>query len=97
MSNDSIGCNVGILFAYTFLKKTDDKKIDRIFFLLPPELVAVDHINTAIRNCDANKTLVALMKPEAQLPVIHPFAAAVYQTELFNLQQQNAVVRVKNL
>uniref|UniRef100_A0A8C3F2A3 Calponin-homology (CH) domain-containing protein n=1 Tax=Chrysemys picta bellii TaxID=8478 RepID=A0A8C3F2A3_CHRPI len=71
--------------------QTDDKKIDKIFFLLPPELVAVDHINTAIRNCDANKTLVALMKPEAQLPVVHPFAAAVYQTELFNLQQQNAV------
>uniref|UniRef100_A0A8C0H3U1 IQ motif containing GTPase activating protein 2 n=1 Tax=Chelonoidis abingdonii TaxID=106734 RepID=A0A8C0H3U1_CHEAB len=55
------------------------------------KLVAIDHINTAIRNCDANKTLVALMKPEAQLPVVHPFAAAVYQTELFNLQQQNAV------
>uniref|UniRef100_A0A8C4YAC5 IQ motif containing GTPase activating protein 2 n=1 Tax=Gopherus evgoodei TaxID=1825980 RepID=A0A8C4YAC5_9SAUR len=54
------------------------------------KLVAVDHINTAIRNCDANKTLVALMKPEAQLPVVHSFAAAVYQTELFNLQQQNA-------
>uniref|UniRef100_A0A452INW7 Ras-GAP domain-containing protein n=1 Tax=Gopherus agassizii TaxID=38772 RepID=A0A452INW7_9SAUR len=61
------------------------------FLYFPPELVAVDHINTAIRNCDANKTLVALMKPEAQLPVVHPFAAAVYQTELFNLQQQNAV------
>ncbi|XP_075788419.1 ras GTPase-activating-like protein IQGAP2 isoform X3 [Pelodiscus sinensis] len=55
------------------------------------KLVAVDHINTAIRNCDANKTLAALMKPEAQLPVVHPFAAAVYQTELLNLQQQNAV------
>uniref|UniRef100_A0A8C8RRS7 IQ motif containing GTPase activating protein 2 n=1 Tax=Pelusios castaneus TaxID=367368 RepID=A0A8C8RRS7_9SAUR len=55
------------------------------------KLIAVDHINTAIRNCDASKTLVALMKPEAQLPVVHPFAAAVYQTELFNLQQQNAV------
>lgn len=37
------------------------------------------------------------MKPEAQLPVVHSFAAAVYQTELFNLQQQNAVVRVKSL
>uniref|UniRef100_A0A8C4YDP1 IQ motif containing GTPase activating protein 2 n=1 Tax=Gopherus evgoodei TaxID=1825980 RepID=A0A8C4YDP1_9SAUR len=61
------------------------------FLYFPPELVAVDHINTAIRNCDANKTLVALMKPEAQLPVVHSFAAAVYQTELFNLQQQNAV------
>ncbi|XP_009706752.1 PREDICTED: ras GTPase-activating-like protein IQGAP2 isoform X2 [Cariama cristata] len=51
----------------------------------------VDNINTAIRNCDPSKTLVALMKPEAQLPVVHSFAAAVYQTELFNLQQQNAV------
>lgn len=37
------------------------------------------------------------MKPEAQLPVVHSFAAAVYQIELFNLQQQNAVVRVKKL
>ncbi|NXQ82809.1 IQGA2 protein, partial [Nyctibius grandis] len=54
------------------------------------ELIAVDNINTAIRNCDASKTLVALMKPEAQLPVVHSFAA-IYQTELFNLQQQNAV------
>nr|XP_009922701.1 PREDICTED: ras GTPase-activating-like protein IQGAP2 isoform X1 [Haliaeetus albicilla] len=51
----------------------------------------VDNINTAIRNSDPSKTLVALMKPEAQLPVVHSFAAAVYQTELFNLQQQNAV------
>nr|XP_009940130.1 PREDICTED: ras GTPase-activating-like protein IQGAP2 isoform X1 [Opisthocomus hoazin] len=51
----------------------------------------VDNINTAIRNCDPSKTLVALMKPEAQLPVVHSFASAVYQTELFNLQQQNAV------
>uniref|UniRef100_A0A8C8BSH0 IQ motif containing GTPase activating protein 2 n=1 Tax=Otus sunia TaxID=257818 RepID=A0A8C8BSH0_9STRI len=55
------------------------------------KLIAVDNINTAIRNCDPSKTLVALMKPEAQLPVVHSFAAAVYQTELFNLQQQNAV------
>ncbi|NWQ76265.1 IQGA2 protein, partial [Columbina picui] len=55
------------------------------------KLIAVDNINTAIRNCDPSKTLVALMKPEAQLPVVHAFAAAVYQTELFNLQQQNAV------
>uniref|UniRef100_A0A663N2V4 IQ motif containing GTPase activating protein 2 n=1 Tax=Athene cunicularia TaxID=194338 RepID=A0A663N2V4_ATHCN len=53
------------------------------------ELIAVDNINTAIRNCDPSKTLVALVKPEAQLPVVHAFAAAVYQTELFNLQQQN--------
>uniref|UniRef100_A0A663N2A6 IQ motif containing GTPase activating protein 2 n=1 Tax=Athene cunicularia TaxID=194338 RepID=A0A663N2A6_ATHCN len=53
------------------------------------KLIAVDNINTAIRNCDPSKTLVALVKPEAQLPVVHAFAAAVYQTELFNLQQQN--------
>ncbi|KFQ45948.1 Ras GTPase-activating-like IQGAP2, partial [Nestor notabilis] len=55
------------------------------------KLIAVDNINTTIRNCDPSKTLVALMKPEAQLPVVHPFAAVFYQTELFNLQQQNAV------
>ncbi|KAM8793472.1 ras GTPase-activating-like protein IQGAP2 [Eudromia elegans] len=55
------------------------------------KLTAVDNINSAIRNCDPSKTLVALMKPKAQLPVVHSFAAAVYQTELFNLQQQNAV------
>ncbi|XP_033928494.1 ras GTPase-activating-like protein IQGAP2 isoform X1 [Melopsittacus undulatus] len=55
------------------------------------KLIAVDNINTTIRNCDPSKTLVALMKPEAQLPVVHSFAAVFYQTELFNLQQQNAV------
>lgn len=55
------------------------------------KLIAVDHINTAIRNCDPNKTIAALMKPEAQLPEVYPSAATVYQTELFNLQQQNAV------
>ncbi|XP_065520072.1 ras GTPase-activating-like protein IQGAP2 isoform X5 [Lathamus discolor] len=55
------------------------------------KLIAVDSINTTIRNCDPSKTLVALMKPEAQLPVVHSFAAVFYQTELFNLQQQNAV------
>ncbi|XP_008945979.1 PREDICTED: ras GTPase-activating-like protein IQGAP2, partial [Merops nubicus] len=58
---------------------------------LMAELIAVDNINTAICNCDPSKTVVALMKPEAQLPVVHSFAAALYQTELFNLQQQNAV------
>uniref|UniRef100_A0A8C8EFV3 IQ motif containing GTPase activating protein 2 n=1 Tax=Otus sunia TaxID=257818 RepID=A0A8C8EFV3_9STRI len=63
---------------------------NRLFFpCCSLELIAVDNINTAIRNCDPSKTLVALMKPEAQLPVVHSFAAAVYQTELFNLQQQN--------
>lgn len=78
--------------------KIQHVKINRIFFsCCSLELIAVDNINTAIRNCDPSKTLVALMKPEAQLPVVHSFAAAVYQTELFNLQQQNAVVRLKSL
>lgn len=63
------------------------------FFLWPLELIAVDNINIAIRNCDPNKTIAALVKPEAQLPDVYPSAASVYQTELFNLQQQNAVVR----
>uniref|UniRef100_A0A8D0H7B2 IQ motif containing GTPase activating protein 2 n=1 Tax=Sphenodon punctatus TaxID=8508 RepID=A0A8D0H7B2_SPHPU len=54
------------------------------------KLIAVDGINTAIRNGDPNRTVAALMKPAAQLPDVHPFAASVYQTELFNLQQQNA-------
>ncbi|XP_060617620.2 ras GTPase-activating-like protein IQGAP2 isoform X1 [Anolis sagrei] len=55
------------------------------------KLIAVDNINIAIRNCDPNKTVAALMKPEAQLCEVYPSAAPVYQNELFNLQQQNAV------
>ncbi|KAG8130998.1 putative Ras GTPase-activating-like protein [Naja naja] len=55
------------------------------------QLIAVDNINIAIRNCDSNLTIAALMKPEAQLPEVYPSAASVYQTELFNLQQQNAM------
>uniref|UniRef100_A0A8C3NJ01 Uncharacterized protein n=1 Tax=Geospiza parvula TaxID=87175 RepID=A0A8C3NJ01_GEOPR len=66
-------------------------ELNRYYMSVCTFLAAVDNINTAIRNCDPSKTLVALMKPEAQLPVVHSFAAAVYQTELFNLQQQNAV------
>ncbi|XP_032070317.1 ras GTPase-activating-like protein IQGAP2 isoform X1 [Thamnophis elegans] len=55
------------------------------------QLIAVDNINLAIRNCDSNMTIAALMKPEAQLPEVYPSAASVYQTELFNLQKQNAM------
>uniref|UniRef100_A0A8C3QDH7 Uncharacterized protein n=1 Tax=Geospiza parvula TaxID=87175 RepID=A0A8C3QDH7_GEOPR len=75
----------------TFLAANSIRKLISFFPYCSLELIAVDNINTAIRNCDPSKTLVALMKPEAQLPVVHSFAAAVYQTELFNLQQQNAV------
>nr|XP_031529268.1 ras GTPase-activating-like protein IQGAP2 [Vicugna pacos] len=54
-------------------------------------LAAVDHINAVIPEGDPENTLLALEKPEAQLPAVYPFAAAMYQTELFNLQKQNAM------
>ncbi|KAB0345717.1 hypothetical protein FD754_022643, partial [Muntiacus muntjak] len=54
-------------------------------------LAAVDHINAVIREGDPENTLLALQKPEAQLPTVYPFAAAMYQNELFNLQKQNAM------
>ncbi|XP_012372873.2 ras GTPase-activating-like protein IQGAP2 [Octodon degus] len=52
-------------------------------------LAAVDHINVVLRKGDPEHTLLALKKPEAQLPAVYPFAAAMYQNELFNLQRQN--------
>ncbi|XP_004870225.1 ras GTPase-activating-like protein IQGAP2 isoform X2 [Heterocephalus glaber] len=54
-------------------------------------LVAVDHINAVIQKGDPENTLVALKKPEAQLPAVYPFAAVMYQNELSNLQRQNAM------
>ncbi|KFO35437.1 Ras GTPase-activating-like protein IQGAP2 [Fukomys damarensis] len=54
-------------------------------------LAAVDHINAVIRKGDPENTLLALKKPEAQLPVVYPFAAAMYQNELSNLQRQNTM------
>lgn len=55
------------------------------------QLASIQRINMAIRAGDAAQTLSALMQPEAQLPVVHPSAAELYQNELFNLQKQNAV------
>ncbi|KAK7811685.1 hypothetical protein U0070_022328, partial [Myodes glareolus] len=52
-------------------------------------LAAVDHINAVLREGDPENTLLALKKPEAQLPAVYPFAAVMYQNELFNLQKQN--------
>ncbi|XP_055454336.1 ras GTPase-activating-like protein IQGAP2 [Psammomys obesus] len=52
-------------------------------------LAAVDHINAVLREGDPENTLLALKKPEAQLPAVYPFAAAMYQNELFSLQRQN--------
>ncbi|XP_033022497.1 ras GTPase-activating-like protein IQGAP1 isoform X1 [Lacerta agilis] len=52
-------------------------------------LAAVGRISTAIRNGLAEKTVVELMNPEAQLPPVYPFAAELYQKELATLQQQS--------
>uniref|UniRef100_A0A8C4KV63 IQ motif containing GTPase activating protein 2 n=1 Tax=Equus asinus asinus TaxID=83772 RepID=A0A8C4KV63_EQUAS len=52
-------------------------------------LAAVDHINAVIREGDPENTLLALKKPEAQLPAVYPFAASMYQNELSHLQKQN--------
>ncbi|KAM9328922.1 LOW QUALITY PROTEIN: ras GTPase-activating-like protein IQGAP2 [Gastrophryne carolinensis] len=54
-------------------------------------LGAVQKINDAIRNEDSSQTLAALQTPEAHLPAVYPFAEALYQTELFSLQQQSLV------
>uniref|UniRef100_F7BIE5 Ras-GAP domain-containing protein n=1 Tax=Monodelphis domestica TaxID=13616 RepID=F7BIE5_MONDO len=54
-------------------------------------LIAVDEINAVIRKGDPRNTVMALMKPEAQLPNVHPFAAVLYQDELFNLQKQSSL------
>lgn len=63
----------------------------------PSGLAAVDHINTVLREGDPENTLLALQKPEAQLPTVYPFAAPMYQNELFNLQKQNAMVSQRRL
>lgn len=52
----------------------------------------MDHINAVLRKGDPEHTLQALKKPEAQLPTVYPFAAVMYQSELFNLQTQNPTV-----
>lgn len=96
LTENYILCN-NLVVIYMAWRANSKWKLISFFPCCSLELIAVDNINTAIRNCDPSKTLVALLKPEAQLPVVHSFAAAVYQTELFNLQQQNAVVRVKSL
>lgn len=57
----------------------------------------MDHINAVIQEGDPESTLLALQRPEAQLPIVYPFAAAMYQNELFNLQKQNAMVSQRRL
>ncbi|XP_069481247.1 ras GTPase-activating-like protein IQGAP1 isoform X2 [Ambystoma mexicanum] len=52
-------------------------------------LAAVGRINAAIRKGVAEETVAELMNPEAQLPLVYPFAAELYQRELVTLQQQS--------
>uniref|UniRef100_A0A452S9S5 Ras GTPase-activating-like protein IQGAP1 n=1 Tax=Ursus americanus TaxID=9643 RepID=A0A452S9S5_URSAM len=52
-------------------------------------LRAVAAINAAIQKGVAEKTVLELMNPEAQLPQVYPFAADLYQKELATLQQQS--------
>ncbi|XP_052448157.1 ras GTPase-activating-like protein IQGAP1 isoform X1 [Carassius gibelio] len=47
---------------------------------------AVVAINAAIRRGVPEETVEALLKPEAQLPIVYHTAARLYQTELFSLQ-----------
>ena len=57
-----------------------------------PGLAAVAAINAAIQKGVAEKTVMELMNPEAQLPQVFPFAADLYQKELATLQQQSPEV-----
>ncbi|KAM6195973.1 ras GTPase-activating-like protein IQGAP1 [Sarcoramphus papa] len=52
-------------------------------------LAAVARINSAIQMGDAEKTVMEMMNPEAQLPEVYAFAADLYQRELATLQQQS--------
>lgn len=53
-------------------------------------------INAAIQKGVAEKTVLELMNPEAQLPQVYPFAANLYQKELATLQQQSPEVSSPN-
>uniref|UniRef100_A0A8C5I8E8 IQ motif containing GTPase activating protein 2 n=1 Tax=Gouania willdenowi TaxID=441366 RepID=A0A8C5I8E8_GOUWI len=57
----------------------------------PTELEAVARINTCIRLGNAAETTEELMNPEAQLPIVYPTAANLYQMELFSLQLQSGL------
>lgn len=64
--------------------------------VLYPGLAAVAAINAAIQKGVAEKTVLELMNPEAQLPQVYPFAADLYQKELATLQQQSPEVSSPN-
>lgn len=56
-------------------------------------LRAVSWINAAIRGGMPAETLEALTDPAAQLPVVYPIAAPLYQRQLTLLQRQHPRVR----
>lgn len=59
------------------------------FLATEQELVAA--INAAIRRGIAENTVEELMNSEAQLPLVYPTAASLYQSELFSLQNRSKV------
>ncbi|KAI4875487.1 hypothetical protein NFI96_030041 [Prochilodus magdalenae] len=53
------------------------------------KLEAVSAINAAIRRGIPEETVDELLNPEAQMPIIYPSAANLYQSELFSLQNSS--------
>uniref|UniRef100_A0A4W4EN79 IQ motif containing GTPase activating protein 2 n=1 Tax=Electrophorus electricus TaxID=8005 RepID=A0A4W4EN79_ELEEL len=52
----------------------------------PPKQEAMVTINAAIRRAVPEETVEQLQNPDAQLPIVYPTAASLYQSELFSLQ-----------
>lgn len=59
--------------------------------LVATEQESVAAINAAIRQGIAENTVEELMNPEAQMPLVYPNAATLYQSELFHLQNSSKV------
>lgn len=59
--------------------------------LMATEQESVAAINAAIRQGIAENTVEQLMNSEAQLPLVYPTAANLYQSELFSLQSSSKV------
>uniref|UniRef100_A0A4W4ENL8 IQ motif containing GTPase activating protein 2 n=1 Tax=Electrophorus electricus TaxID=8005 RepID=A0A4W4ENL8_ELEEL len=57
----------------------------------PPKQEAMVTINAAIRRAVPEETVEQLQNPDAQLPIVYPTAASLYQSELFSLQGSSQV------
>lgn len=62
-----------------------------VIVLMAAEQESVAGINAAIRQGIAENTVQELMNPDAQLPLVYPNAANLYQSELFSLQNSSKV------